>query len=374
MRIVVFGLAITSSWGNGHATLWRGLVRALGRLGVETVFFERDQPWYAAARDLPEIAGGRIVVYPDWEGVEAAAIAAVADADAAIVTSFCPDAVAATRLVAGLSRPVRVFYDLDTPVTLGAVEAGREVGYIGPELLQPFDLVLSFTGGPALEGLRRRLGARRVAPLYGHADPDVHAPTLPTAAYRSDLSYLGTFAEDRQESLLRLLVEPARLRPNRRFLVAGAQYHATFPWQPSMHFVHHLPPSEHAAFFSSSRLTLNVTRRAMAENGWCPSGRLFEAAAAGASIVSDVWPGLDELFTPGREIFQARDTADVLAALERDDAELAGIGRAARERVLAAHTSHHRALDLLALLDGARNADWPGSADGVSSKLARVGA
>ena len=349
MKIVVFGLTISSSWGNGHATLWRGLCRALARRGHRVVFFEKDVPYYAGNRDLYEVPGGELVLYGDWDEIRARARREVADAEVAVVTSYCPHGIEATALV--LDAPgTRVFYDLDTPVTLARLKAGEPVPYIGSEGLAGFDLVLSYTGGAALDTLRQDLGARRVAPLYGHVDPEVHRPVAPEAPFTSDLSYLGTYAEDRQAALEALLVEPARLRPGRRFLIGGAQYPQDFPWGPNIFFVRHLPPPDHPAFFSSSRLTLNVTRRAMAEMGWCPSGRLFEAAACGTPILSDSWAGLDAFFVPGREILVAQTTADAVAALDLSDAELRRIGEAGRARVLAEHTSDHRVAELEALL------------------------
>lgn len=353
MKIVVFGLTISSSWGNGHATLWRGLCKALARQRHQVVFFERDVAYYAATRDLHEIAGGRLVLYRDWESIGPLAHREIDDADVAMVTSYCPDALDATERVAD-SRALRVFYDLDTPVTLARLTQGDEVPYIGPRGLADFDLVLSYTGGAALEQLQCRLSARRTAPLYGHADPDIHRRSEPQTHYRSDLSYLGTYSSDRQAMLEALLVEPARARPDRRFLIGGAQYPQDFPWSPNIYFVKHLPPSEHPAFFSSSRLTLNVTRAPMARMGWCPSGRLFEAAACGVPVLSDTWDGLDKFFTPGSEILVADETKDALAAIGLSDAELARIGRAARDRVLAEHTSERRAEQLIGLLEDAR--------------------
>jgi spore maturation protein CgeB len=353
MKLVVFGLSISSSWGNGHATLWRGLVDALSALGHQVVFFERDLPYYAEHRDLPELAAGRLILYPDWPAVASEAARQLADADVGIVTSYCPDGIDAGELVLGSTGAARVFYDLDTPVTLARLAAGEPVPYIGIRGLADYDLVLSYTGGAALTALRERLGARRVLPLYGSVDPRVHQPVAPVERFRADLSYLGTYAEDRQRGVLTLFVEPARRRPAARFMVGGAQYPPDFPWTPNLHFVRHLPPAEHPAFYSSSRLTLNVTREPMAALGYCPSGRLFEAAACGRAIVSDVWDGLAEFFTPGEELLTAGTTEDVLAAMDRDDAELARIGRAARARVLAEHTAARRAAELLGILEGA---------------------
>lgn len=353
MKLIVCGLSVSSSWGNGHATLWRGLIRGLHALGHRVVFFERNVPYYAAHRDLTELPGGRLVLYPDWPTVLPALREELADADVAMVTSYCPDGVAAAGALLDAALELRVFYDLDTPVTLERLRAGLPVPYIGPRGLGDFDLVLSYTGGAALDALQEQLGARRVAPLYGSVDPDIHYPVPGADRYRADLSYLGTYAEDRQQALVTLFVEAARRLPGRRFLIGGAQYPVGFPWADNIYFVRHLPPSEHPAFYSSSRLTLNVTRPAMAGMGYCPSGRLFEAAACGAPVLSDSWPGLEDFFTPGSEILVARTTDDSVQAVGVDDAELLRIGRAARERALTDHTAARRAGELMALLEAA---------------------
>lgn len=350
MKIVIFGLTVSSSWGNGHATLWRGLIRALGAQGHDVSFFERDVPWYAGHRDAATIAGGELILYADWNDVLARS-ADILDADAIFVTSYCPDAIAATRLVAGRAQGLAVFYDMDTPVTLGRRAAGEVVEYLPPEGLGMFDLVLSFTGGPALDALRDDLGARRAAPLYGHVDPDVHRPVAPDPVFAGDLSYLGTYAEDRQPLVQRLFVDPARVRPDCRFVLGGSGYPESFPWTDNIYFMQHVAPPDHPAFFCSSRLTLNVTRRDMAAMGWCPSGRLFEAAACGVPIISDRWEGLGSFFKPGAEILLAERADDVLHALECDTSELQRMARAARERTLAEHSSAARARELVGLLE-----------------------
>ncbi|WP_458759598.1 CgeB family protein [Afipia sp. TerB] len=360
MKIVIFGLTISSSWGNGHATLWRGLCKYLVESGHTVVFFERNVPYYAGARDLFDLPGGRLELFSSWEDVRTKAHADIRDADAAIVTSYCPDALAATELVLDQQRALSVFYDLDTPITLAKIEAGEAVPYIGAAGLAGFELVLSFTGGPRiLENFRSKLGARHVQPLYGHVDAGVYRRVPPQAGYRASLSYLGTYAEDRQPALQALFVEPARMRQDLRFMIGGAQYPDSFPWSPNIYFVRHLPPSEHPAFFASCRLTLNVTRRAMADMGWCPSGRLFEAAACGTPLLSDDWPGIEDFFCPGSEILIAHDESDTLAALDMDDAELLRIARNARERTLEQHTSRIRALELVTLLEQARHGTRP---------------
>lgn len=354
MKIVVFGLTVSSSWGNGHATLWRGLCRALSARGHRVVFYEHDVPYYAMNRDLDRIPGGELVLYRAWGEARARAAADVRDADVAMVTSYCPHGIEAGELVLGAHRPLRIFYDLDTPITLSRLSRGETTTYIGPRGLADYDLVLSYTGGAALTRLQEQLGARRVAPLYGHVDPEVHRPVQPIPRFAADLSYLGTYAADRQAALEALFIAPARQRPERRFLLGGAQYPQDFPWTENIFFVRHLPPPEHPAFFASSRLTLNITRQAMAEMGWCPSGRLFEAAACGTPILSDDWEGLDAFFTPGREILVAKTTEDAVRALDLDPEELERIARNARERVLSEHTSARRARDFEAAIEGIR--------------------
>jgi spore maturation protein CgeB len=354
--MVIFGLSVSSSWGNGHATLWRGLIRALSRRGWTVVFFERDVPYYAGARDLDTLDGGKLVLYPDWPEVQPVAQREVADADVAIVTSYCPDAIVATDLILQAPVPLRIFYDLDTPITLAHLRRGKLPAYIGPNGLRGFELVLSYAGGPALAELRSELGARFTAPLYGHVDPERYRPAAANPDFRGDLSYLGTYAADRQEGVDRFLVQAARSRPDLRFVIGGAQYPQEFPWAGNIYFVRHLPPPDHPAFYASSRLTLNVTRRAMAEMGWCPSGRLFEAAACGAAIVTDVWPGFDTFFAADEEIIPVETTEDVIAALELSDDALRRIGRNARDRVLAQHTSDRRAQELEAILAQSVNA------------------
>lgn len=350
MRLVIFGLAISSSWGHGHATLWRGLCRALGAAGHRVVFFERDVPYYARHRDLVEPPGCDLRLYGSFDDVRPVARAELARADVGMVTSYCPDGRAACELVLESHAPIRAFYDLDTPVTLARLARGEILDYLDPALLRELDLVLSFTGGRALDALRA-LGARRVAPLHGSVDPDVHRPATGPVARRADLSYLGPFAADRQEAVDRLFLEPARRMKERRFLLGGAPYPPDVAWSGNVFHVPQVPPAEHASFYASAPVTLNVARRTMADMGHCPSGRLFEAAACGAALLSDAWLGLESFFEPGREILVASSADDVVRALSMPRGDLAAIGRAARERALAEHTAACRARELIRLLD-----------------------
>ena len=351
MKIVIFGLTVSSSWGNGHATLWRGLIRAMAKRGHHVVFFERDVAYYTATRDLVDLPGGELILYENWEENLPAAKQHLQDADVAIVTSYCPDGIASTELILSSRARIRCFYDLDTPVTLSRWKSGKEVDYIAPRGLRDFDIVLSYTGGKALVELRTVLGARRVAPLYGWVDPQVHRPASPKGAYRADLSYLGTYAEDCQAALQELFIDAARRLPSQRFLIGGAQSPQEIPLAENIYFVRHMPPSEHPAFFCSSRLTLNITRRSMADYGFCPSSRLFEAAACGAPILTDAWQGLEQFFEPGAEIIVAKNTQETVQALELGDRELKKLAEAARDRTLEEHTAQRRVLEFESALN-----------------------
>ncbi len=367
VKLVVFGLSISSSWGNGQATTWRALARGLARSGHRLVFFERDVPYYARHRDLFDVAGGALHLYPTWSDVRELALRELTDADAAIVTSFCPDAREAADAVLGSRARVRVFYDMDSPLTLARLEAGEPVEYVPSSDLRGFDLVLSFAGGPTLRDLAARLGARRVEPLYGCVDPEVHRPVPPRADLASDMSYLGTYAADRHAALEALLVGPARAEPERRFLLVGPLYPPECGFPANVRRLEHLAPDGHAALYASSRVTLSVTRGPMRERGACPSARLFEASACGVPVLSDDWPGMRAFFEPGREILVAETTEEARAVLARDAVELRRIGSRARERVLAQHTGEHRARELVASLERAVTVP-AGSRDGLRSE------
>jgi spore maturation protein CgeB len=339
---------MSSSSPNGHATPWRSLLKALHARGHQVTFFERDVPYYAAHRDLPSPEYCDLVLYSDWSSVLPIARRTLADADVAIVTSYCPDGLAACREVLAQSPALRVFYDLDTPVTLSGVD------YLEPHLVPEFDLYLSFTGGPILEELRDRWGARRTAALYGSVDPDVHAPVSdPPSSYRCALGYLGTYAADRQPSLDKLLIQPARKRASDQFMVVGSLYPPEIDWPANVRTAWHLDPREHPAFYSANRVTLSVTRQAMLEWGFTPSGRIFEAMSCSTPVLSDPWPGLETFFEPGVDILVARGPHDVESALDLQDDELRRIGRTAREKTLARHTGAARAKELVSYCEAA---------------------
>ena len=355
MNIVTFGLSISSAWGNGHATLLRGLFHALHCAGHEIHFFEHDTPYYASHRDTVSLPFANLHLYSGWDQNVDCAKQILSNADVGMVTSYCCDGVAACDLVMGSNLPRTVFYDMDTPVTLSRLEKGESVPYIPKQGLGEFDLVLSYTGGKALEQLQSTLGASCVATLYGWVDPERYYRVETCNKFAADLSYLGTYSADRQGALEELLIAPARHLSRGRFMIAGAMYPNRQVWPPNICYFEHVPPGEHASFYSSSALTLNVTRGSMAAMGYCPSGRLFEAAACGTAIISDWWTGLDTFFRPGEEILIATSTADVLSFLTSDASLLNNIGSRARQRVLDCHTAEIRARRFLDLLENPRN-------------------
>ena len=344
LRIVFLGLSITSSWGNGHATTYRALVAQLSARGHEVLFLERDVPWYAAHRDLPEPPYCRTELYRDRSDLARRFEEEVREADLVVVGSFVPEGATVGRWVVQTATGVIAFYDIDTPVTLAQL-ARRECEYLSLALIPRYHLYLSFTGGPTLERLERELGSPAARPLYCSVDPDIYRPQA--VEPRWDLGYMGTYSADRQPALERLLLAPAARGPGLRFLVAGPQYPDRLRWPDNVTRLPHVEPARHPWLYGSQRFTLNLTRTDMIAAGWSPSVRLFEAAACGTPIVSDSWEGLETFLTPGHEILLARGPQEVLELLrEMPESERLAVGARGRERVLAAHTSAHRAREL----------------------------
>jgi spore maturation protein CgeB len=267
------------------------------------------------------------------------------DADLVILGSYVPQGALLADWILPRAQGLTAFYDIDTPVTVAQLMRG-DCDYLTRELVSRFDLYLSFAGGPILGRLKNEFGAVRPRPFYCSVDPTEYCPATGSVK-RYDLGYLGTYSPDRQPTLERLLVEPARQWRAGRFCVAGAQYPQGIEWPRNVERVEHLPPAAHRLFYNSQRLTLNVTRADMVANGYSPSVRLFEAAACGVPILTDPWPGLDEFFTPGKEIMVARTTAAALEYVRDSDAGyLQQLASRARARVLANHTAAHRACEL----------------------------
>jgi spore maturation protein CgeB len=344
MKLTIFGLSITSSWGNGHATTFRALCEALARRGHSIVFFEHNLEWYENNRDLPHPAYCDLKLFNSWNEVLPLVRKELRDSDVAMVGSYFPDAIAALEEMLSSSVPVKTFYDIDTPITIKSLRDNGRTEYLHRSHLPELDIYFSFTGGPMLEDLELELGAPMAVPLYCSVDAEKYRELPANPQFECDLSYMGTYAPDRQPKIEELLCAPARRLAGRKFIVAGPQYPESIDWPGNVERIVHLNPRHHAEFYCSSRMTLNVTRREMVMAGYSPSVRLFEAAACAAAMVSDHWPGLDAFFTPGREILLPTGSDDVVRYIcEYGPSELRRIGRAARERVMAAHTSQVRA-------------------------------
>ena len=382
MRIVIFGLSITSTWGNGHANTFRALARALHQRGHRVVFFEKDVEWYASNRDLPEPGFCELRLYTRWAEALPQVRRELGSADVAVVGSYFPDGIAAIAEMLESNAAVRTFYDIDTPITVAALRGGLPqqanngpaggpggCEYLRADQLPGLDIYFSFTGGPMLDELQDRFGVRRAVPLYCSFDPERYRTLPRSQRFACAMSYMGTYAPDRQPKVEEFLFSAARELPDMPFIVAGPQYPRNVRWPRNVRHIVHLNPRWHPHLYSSSRLTLNVTRREMVMAGYSPSVRLFEAAACGAAIASDNWPGLDSFFVPGREILLPASGAEVVRYLrEMDDGELRAIGRAAQERVLAAHTSQRRAQEFEREVEAA-NSSHLGSPGVPSSRV-----
>lgn len=344
MKIVIFGLSITSSWGNGHATTFRALARALHGRGHSIDFFEHNLEWYASNRDLPEPEFCNVHIFEKWKDVRRLARRKLRECDVAMVGSYFPDGIQAITEMLDSPAPVKTFYDIDTPITVSQLHQAGRTDYLLPDQIPGFHLYFSFTGGPMLHELEARFGAPRAVPLYCSFDPQQYRAWPVHRRYACDLSYMGTYAPDRQPKIEEYLCEPARRLPAKSFLVAGPQYPRKLKWPRNVRRINHLNPRWHARFYSSSRFTLNVTRSDMVQAGYSPSVRLFEAAACAATIISDTWPGLDHFFHPGSEILLPASSDDVVSYLQSSgDPQFRHIGLRAQQRVLAEHTSECRA-------------------------------
>jgi spore maturation protein CgeB len=344
LDIVILGLSITSSWGNGHATTFRGLVRELDKKGHKVTFLERDVPWYASNRDMPAPPFCRTILYNSLGDLKELYSNLVAKADLVVVGSYVPEGVAVGQFVVATARGVTAFYDIDTPVTLAKLERG-DYEYLHPDLVALYDMYLSFTGGPTLQKLEQEFGSPMARPFYCSFDPELYYPEQQPISW--DLGYLGTYSDDRQPPLQKLMLDAAAEYKDGKFVVAGPQYPSSIQWPANMQRIEHLPPSEHRKFYNSQRFTMNITRADMIKAGYSPSVRLFEAAACGTPIISDYWDGIDSIFEIGTEILISRSAKDTMQYLKEVPEEERGlIGERARKKVLEFHTAAHRASEL----------------------------
>ena len=340
MKILTLGLSISSSWGNGHATTYRSLYKGLAERGHELYFLEYDKPWYASNRDFSSAEDYKLLFYASIDGLKRKYENLIKDADVVIVGSYVPEGVAVIDYVNKVANGIKMFYDIDTPITLEKL-GHYEFEYLRPEQISLFDVYLSFSGGRALEILAGKYNARMPVPFYCSFDPDNYYPEDMEEKWL--MGYLGTYSFDRQPGLDQLLLQSARIYPA-GYSVAGPSYPEKVKWPENVQRFEHLPPSEHRKFYCSQRFTLNLTRKAMVALGYSPSVRLFEAAACGTAIVSDWWEGLDELFVPGEEIIIAHTTKDVIEAFDDYDKDKAAkLGLKARKKVIEEHSGYARA-------------------------------
>ncbi len=345
LDIVILGLTITSSWGNGHATTYRALIRELENRGHRLLFLERDMPWYAANRDLPSPPYGTTALYDSFDTLRDEHAHAVQQADMVIVGSYVPDGIEVGDWVLETATGITAFYDIDTPVTLDHLERG-ECDYLAVRQIADYQLYLSFAGGRVLEILERRYHSPMARPLYCSVDTTAYRPEAPQEM-SWDLGYMGTYSDDRQPPLEQLMLEAARRLPEQRFVVAGPRYPSSVNWPNNVERIEHLPPDRHSTFYNAQRFTLNITRAAMRKLGWSPSVRLFEAAACAVPVISDYWEGLDEFFTPGEEILISRNAEETMHILQNlSEEERLTIGERGRRCVMKGHTAVHRAMEV----------------------------
>ncbi len=351
MNIAFYGSSLLSSYWNGAATYYRGLLRALAALGHRITFYEPDAFERQQHRDIEPPDWARVRVYPATEDGLRSVIDEAGAADVVVKASgvgvFDNELL---RWVMGAARPdaVRIFWDVDAPATIAALRAGGEP--VLRDALPWLDLVLTYGGGPPVVGAYHALGARLCVPIYNALDPTTHYPVSPVPEFAADLALLANRLPDREVRIEEFFLRPAAMLAGSRFLLGGAGWpgHAM---PENVRAIGHVPTDQHNGFNCSALAVLNVARDSMAAIGFSPATRVFEAAGAAACLITDAWEGIELFLTPGEEILVARDGKDVadhLAALSKTEA--AAIGRRAQARILAEHTYNRRAAEVDRLL------------------------
>jgi spore maturation protein CgeB len=354
MNIAFFGSSLVSAYWNGACTYYRGMIRALAARGHAVTFYEPDALERQAHRDIPDPDWARVVVYevPD-AGAVADVVAQAADvADVVVKASgvgVFDDVLEAAVLETRRPGRLVVFWDVDAPATLTRMEA--DAGDALRALVPDYDLILTYGGGERVVHRYEALGARRCVPIYNALDPLTHHPVKRGERYGADLSALVNRLPDREARVEEFFFRAVAALPERSFLLAGAGWDDRVAGITNLRYLGHVPPGAHNSFNCSPLAVLNVTRDSMVANGFSPATRVFEAAGAGACLISDAWDGLSEFLEPGVEVLPCADGADVVAALEGLTVQRArGVGAAARRRVLAEHTYAHRAAEVEGVL------------------------
>jgi spore maturation protein CgeB len=352
MRIAFFGSSILSSYWNGAATYYRGLLRGLADLGYETTFYEPDAYGRQQNRDIDELPGVRSVIY---DGVDISAaercVAEAMSADVIVKASGVGvfDEILERR-IAGLSeRMVSIFWDVDAPATLDRVHSNADDPFRAD--IPRYDAVFTYGGGDRVVEAYRALDARACIPVYNAVDTQTHFPVARERDLECDLAFQGNRLPDREKRVDEFFFKAAGLLPAKTFVLGGSGW-GDKPMSANINHVGHVGTERHNAFNSSAQFILNINRESMASYGFSPPTRVFEAAAAGACLISDAWEGIEMFLQPGREIFMARDGSEVAQIMQTVSPEAAReIGRAARKRILAEHTYRHRALQVHAALE-----------------------
>jgi spore maturation protein CgeB len=354
MKIAFYASSLLSSYWNGAATYYRGILRALAQRGHDITFYEPDVYDRQNHRDLDPPTWCRVVVYPPSTAALEAVCAMAAEADVAVKASgvgFADDELLTAVTSAARPDALRLYWDVDAPQTLAQIEAGEAP--VLRQVLPDLDMVLTYGGGPPVVAAYRRLGARSCTPIYNAFDPATHYPVPAEPHYAADLTFLGNRRPEREERVERFFLDAAARLPDRRFLLGGAGWEDK-PCPPNVRKLGHVPTAAHNALNLSALAVLNISRDCMAKTGYSPATRVFEAAGVGACLMTDAWEGIEQFLTPGSEVLVVRDGADVARALSRltwDDA--ASVGAAARARILSQHTYDRRAVTVERLLAGA---------------------
>jgi len=354
MRIAFFGSSLVSAYWNGACTYYRGIVRALDARGHRVVFYEPDAFDRQAHRDIKDPPWAEVVVYePSDERAVREVVADAAAADVVVKASGVGvfDAVL-EEAVAGLEGPeARIFWDVDAPATLASMEGDPE----NPlrELIPAYDMVFTYGGGQPVIDRYAALGARSCTPIYNALDPETHHPEPPRPELACELAFLGNRLPDREARVEEFFFRAVEALPERTFLLGGNGWEDRVAGLGNVLYLGHVPPGDHNALNRSALAVLNVSRESMAANGWSPATRVFEAAGAGACLISDEWEGVEDFLAPDEEVLVARDGAEVAELLAGLDPERArAIGEAALERVLTEHTYDRRAEQVEAILEG----------------------
>lgn len=358
LRIAFFGSSIVSAYWNGAATYYRGMVRALAACGHRITFYEPDAYGRQQHRDIADPDWARVVVYPG-EG-EAGVRGALADARGADLVIKASGVGVFDELleaaVLEMARPgaLAAFWDVDAPATLERVSNDPTDPF--RSLIPRYDLVLTFGGGPPVVDAYTALGARSCTPIYNAIDPATHHPTPPEPRFTGALGFLGNNLPDREARVEEFFLRAAAAVPEERFLLGGSGWEHK-PLPPNVDYLGHVYTRDHNAFNCTPRAVLNIGRESMARFGFSPATRVFEAAGAGACLITDAWEGIEQFLEPEREVLVAHDGAEVAEHVRSlTPARARAIGQAALARVLAEHTYDHRAAQLEALLEQTRAA------------------